>query len=490
MEKLVKKILVLSFAVVSMFLFSNVTFAQNYLLKVAFVGKSNLKNDIVRRIFHNSNTSTSESDLWITWGIHIQNEDATFLYKFKDVNLDINDLTSENMKFITECNIVFIVVDFSDFNVYEIEKHILKIRSMFERDKYARIMIIGKNINNENSEILNSIKSMYELSNGINPIDFLMISDNDNFREKFFEMAEINAKWDEFSLLLMSRNSLPIDVVNYLGLKEADYRIKKHDAEIAVHTVEINNLKKENAELKKEIEILRHDFEKGLLKLGSESWQILEKVANILSREGYIDKDNCENVINAIKDVSKQYGVFQEAFNIFKVYVNNIVKAHGSEINCFKKDVRKQINAFGASMADFTSETTRRVDSFSQRLDDDENNLQEQINRTNFSLDETRIRLDRREREFNMCISNLHGRIDRSDGETSNRLNEMAQILKDHQPVFKAITELEGSFTEFMNDFDIKLSLWSRETKRTILDALKKVMRIHVALQELLVNRN
>ena len=63
MEKLVKKLLVLSFAVVSMFLFSNVTFAQNYLLKVAFVGKSNLKNDIVRRIFHNSNTSTSESDL-------------------------------------------------------------------------------------------------------------------------------------------------------------------------------------------------------------------------------------------------------------------------------------------------------------------------------------------------------------------------------------------------------------------------------------------
>ena len=203
MKKLIKKFLISSFAVASMFLFSNVAFAQNYLLKVAFVGDPNLKNDIVRKIFDNSNTSTSENDIGITWGIHIQNEDTTFLYKFKNVNLNINDLNNlndSNREIITECDMVFIVVDFSNFNVSEIYRNIINIRRMFDRDRYAKIMIVAKNANEDSTRFLNGIRSMFELPNGVNPVDFLTISDNENFREQFFEMAEINARWDEFSL--------------------------------------------------------------------------------------------------------------------------------------------------------------------------------------------------------------------------------------------------------------------------------------------------
>ena len=453
-----------------MFLFSNVAFAQNYLLKVAFVGDPNLKNDIVRKIFDNSNTSTSENDIGITWGIHIQNEDTTFLYKFKNVNLNINDLNNlndSNREIITECDMVFIVVDFSNFNVSEIYRNIINIRRMFDRDRYAKIMIVAKNANEDSTRFLNGIRSMFELPNGVNPVDFLTISDNENFREQFFEMAEINARWDEFSLLLMRQNSLPMDVVSYLGLKEIDYRTKKHE-------VKINNLEQENAELREEIERLRHDFGIELRNLGNESWRIVGTITDMLSKEGYVDKKGCEKVINEINDISRRYGEFRNDFIDLRTYVNNIVRTHTGEINCFKNDVRREIQEYGESMANFTNETTRRVDRLSQRLDDDENNLQERMNRTNISLDETRNRLDQRSREFNTCISNLHSRIDTVDGGTSDRLNEMARTLEGYGPVLEGVAELQSSYEEFRNDFDRKMFYWDRKTKKAILEALKK----------------
>lgn len=56
MKKLIKRFLISSFVGASMFLFSNVAFAQNYVLNVAFVGES--VEDTVKNIFFNSNTST------------------------------------------------------------------------------------------------------------------------------------------------------------------------------------------------------------------------------------------------------------------------------------------------------------------------------------------------------------------------------------------------------------------------------------------------
>lgn len=497
-KKLIKKFLVSSFAVASMFLFSNVAFAQNYLLKVAFVGDSSLKNDIVRKIFYNSNTSTSDFDLGITWGVHVQDEDTTFLYRFKNVDLDINDLNNENGEIITECDIVFIVVDFLNFNARDIDKYIIKIRSMFEQGKYAKVMIVGKNVNDEALKILDSIKFMYARSKGM---DFLTIVDNENFREKFFEMVETNNRQSEFSVLLVNRQtSIPMNVCSFLQMNNIQYCVNKHDAELAKHKIKINDLVQENVELKEEIERLRHDFSIELRNLGNESWRIVRTMADMFSKEGHIDKRGCEKVIDEINDISRRYGEFRNDFIDLRTYVNNIVRTHTGEINCFKNDVRREIQEYGESMANFTNETTRRVDRLSQRLDDDENNLQERINKTNISLDETRNRLDRKEREFNTCISNLHERIDRVDGETSDRLNRLARTLENYRPVLEGVAELQGSYEEFRNDFDRKISNLPLKIKKDILKTLEEghrnsswfgrlfgkseVKKITVALQE------
>ena len=108
MKKLVKKILVSSFVGASMFLFSNVAFAQNYILNVAFVGES--VEDTVKNIFFNSNTSTPDGPY--TWGIHVlDNQEDVFLYRFRKINLDVNNNIDKEI--ISESDIVFMVVDFS-----------------------------------------------------------------------------------------------------------------------------------------------------------------------------------------------------------------------------------------------------------------------------------------------------------------------------------------------------------------------------------------
>ena len=471
MKKLVKKILVSSFVGASMFLFSNVAFAQNYVLNVAFVGDSLVNN--VKNIFFNSNTSKTDGSY--IWGIHQSVGDDVFFYRFKDINLDINNINEE---IISDCDIVFIVVDFSKPEEIRrrIDDYIGKVRTNII-NKNVKMMLIGKNIRDEQRwlNFLNNLKIINNIDGNIiekEDFDFLVIKEGSDIRESFFEIEKKLGDLDRFKL--KDTNDLPIDVK--LFLRDLKHEKQINDLAIIAQGLsdKVNEHDEEICKINNELTSIKEEFREELSQLGNDSWKILEKVVSIFSRDGHMEPKGCQEVINEINDISRQYGEFRNAFIDLKTYVNNIVRTHTGEINCFKNDVRREIQEYGESMANFTNETTRRVDGLSQKLDDDENNLQERINRTNISLDETRVRLDQRSREFNTCISNLHSRIDTVDGGTSDRLNEMARTLEGYGPVLEGVAELQSSYEEFRNDFDRKMFYLDRETKKAILEAFKK----------------
>ena len=339
MKKSIKKFLVLSFIFASIFLFSNVAFAQDYILNVAFVGDSNLTN-IVKKIFYNS--CVSQSDGPYTWGIHALNEDA-FLYRFRNVT----DISNIDEKVISDCDIVFIVVDFSNSTelVKRIDDYTGKVRGMVSED--VKIILIAKNIQDRQRYLnfLNSLKYMNNIDSDIvekESFDFLVIDEDSNIRKSFFEIEKKLGDLDRLQLKHPER--LPIDVYNFLSILRVERKVNEHDDKLKQFDEELINI--------------RSEFRNELNQLGNDSWKILEKVVTIFSREGCIDEKGCKEVLGQIKNISKEYGTFQDAYNAFKHDVN-------SQIYQFQDN----IDAVGDMLTKYSKATSSAFEEMSRRQD-------------------------------------------------------------------------------------------------------------------------
>lgn len=444
MKKSIKKFLVLSFVFASMFLFSNVAFAQDYILNVAFVGDSNLTN-IVKKIFYNS--CVSQSDGPYTWGIHALNEHDAFLYRFRNVT-DISNIDEE---IISDCDIVFIAVDFSNSTelVKRIDDYTGKVRGMVGED--VKIILIAKNIQDRQRYLnfLDSLKYMNNIDSDIvekESFDFLVIDEDSNIRESFFEIEKKLGDLDR--LQLKHPEGLPIDIYNSLSIRRVECKVNEHDDKLKQFDEELINI--------------RNEFRNELNQLGNDSWKILEKVVTIFSREGCIDEKGCKEVLGQIKNISKEYGTFQDAYNAFKDGVN-------SQIYQFQDN----IDAVGDMLTKYSKATSSAFEEMSRRQDAEGRILENSLKDMYSAIDETRNKLNEKISQSQEAIFKQEQHIREIEQKTTDQVDSVLSRVEGFAPIIKEIKVLQGQYEEFRDDINRKVSAMPDDIKKKVITALE-----------------
>ncbi|MBQ2671440.1 MAG: hypothetical protein IJG00_01325 [Clostridia bacterium] len=454
MKKLVKKILVSSFVGASMFLFSNVAFAQNYILNVAFVGES--VEDTVKNIFFNSNTSTPDGPY--TWGIHVlDNQEDVFLYRFRKINLDVNNNIDKEI--ISESDIVFMVVDFSKPEKIRerIYDYIGETRSNIAEtnNNNKKMVLICKGIKDEQQwlKTLDSIKFMQNVESDASGnfvkrdvFDFLIIKNGADIRESFFEIEK--KLGDLNSSKLIHTEALPMSVNSFL-------QIFKNSNQIIELKNQANDNSKRIATLELEVMNIRQEFREELNQLGNDSWKILEKVVSIFSRDGHMDPKGCQEVINEIRNISAQYGTFQDAYN------------------AFKNDVNEQIVQFEHANNEFGGAIHEALESLSRRQDANEQLMDNNLENIRFAIEETRKKLNEKVSEAHQAIFNQEKHIREIDQQTTTQVAGVLGRVEAMSPIIESITVLQGQYEEFRDDINRKVNGMPDDIKAKIRAALE-----------------
>ena len=103
-----KKFLVRIAVIAVTILCSGSVLAQNYVIKTAFVGEPGLKNLVVGKIFDKDHQVFEDASS--VCGIRLTTPIDSILYKFRAGALSIGQFGDTALH---ECNVVFIIVDFS-----------------------------------------------------------------------------------------------------------------------------------------------------------------------------------------------------------------------------------------------------------------------------------------------------------------------------------------------------------------------------------------
>lgn len=170
---------------------------------------------------------------------------------------------------------------------------------------------------------------------------------------------------------------------------------------------------------------------------------------SIFSRNGGIDQNRCQELISEIRNISAQYGTFQDAYNAFKNDVNEQI-AQFEHVN----------NEFGGAINEALESLSRRQDANEQLMDNNLENIR-------FAIEETRKKLNEKVSEAHQTIFNQERRIREIERETTNQVAGVLGRVEAMRPI------IEGQYEEFRDDINRKVNGMPDDIKAKITAALK-----------------
>lgn len=196
MKKLIKKLFVLSFAILTILFCSNLTsHAYKYLLNISLIGNQKEKLSIIHKMFGDKNNLGHSPDNNYLVGVR---GIVSYKKESNDINCDLIFYKFKNPKTddsnIVGSDIAFLIVDFSEKNNPNdmLTNYINKAQSTSPNTK---LVFVGINLHklpkNDQQETLNKLNAASVLYNNI--FKFILISSDeqiDNLKNKFFEASD------------------------------------------------------------------------------------------------------------------------------------------------------------------------------------------------------------------------------------------------------------------------------------------------------------
>lgn len=191
--KFFRKILVSGIAATSMLLCVVNVFAENHIMKIAFVGDPELTDAVVRKAFVKVRVCDERNTYSDVYGIRVVTPSDTVLYKFK------NPLISDRFDRVVspECSVIFMIADFSPgkSNVDDVlTQDLFNVRRISGGRKIVLIAVNNDHSYEIDLQKLDAARSLY----GGDNFDYILspsTQDDEAFRSSFFEVTDKVINW-------------------------------------------------------------------------------------------------------------------------------------------------------------------------------------------------------------------------------------------------------------------------------------------------------
>ncbi len=200
--RFLKKFLISGIAFASMLLFSENIFAENYIMKIAFVGDTGLTNDIVGKIFDKkveiADESSAFADVYGLRTLPPTADDDMVWYKFKS-----SPISNLEEAVSPACDMIFMVIDFSlekDSSNDMITRSVRDIRRLSDGKKIVLIVLNADRLAKCVTEDLKAARDLYR-ENNFDCILSLSVQDNAVFKVSFFEATDKVVDWRKLPTL-------------------------------------------------------------------------------------------------------------------------------------------------------------------------------------------------------------------------------------------------------------------------------------------------
>ena len=200
--KLFRKILVRGTALAVTLLYSGSVFAQNYVMKTAFVGEQGFKKSIIEKLF-DENHRVFE-DAANVCGFRLTTPQDSVLYKFREEALNKDQLRAAKLP---DCNVIFMIVDFSSPKTNLKTTLTKDVEEVFRASqRKSKVIVIAMNtegLSKDELKRFGAARNAYGKDN----FDYVLTSfdeDDETFRNKFFEVTDRVIDWRRLPTLVES----------------------------------------------------------------------------------------------------------------------------------------------------------------------------------------------------------------------------------------------------------------------------------------------